>query len=513
MFAGALARAQAEAALSESEARFRSMADTAPVLIWMSGLDKGCTFFNKGWLDFTGRTLATELGSGWVEGVHPDDVDRCLDTYVNAFDRRHPFTMEYRLRRHDGEYRTVVDKGVPRFAPDGSFLGYIGCGDDVTERKRSEERPRQVLEAAPNAMLMVNQDGRITLVNAAVEAVFGYAREELIGSAIEILVPERFRPHHPHDRQNYFADPRVRTMGAGRELYGRRKDGSAVPVEIGLTPIQTPEGLFVLASVIDITARKAAELEAQRHRAELAHVARISTMGQLATALAHELNQPLTAILANAQTVQEWLATPSPDLAEVRETMDDIITEDVRASEVIRRMRGLLKKGELRSDPVDFNEVVREVTRLIANDALLRGASVELDLSPALPRVRGDAVQFQQVLLNLLVNGLHAVAEEPAPRRRVIVRTASRDGGVEVSVQDTGKGIAESDLQQVFAPFFSTKGEGLGVGLSISRSIVETYGGRIWAENDPDGGAIFRVRVPAPSTAAGPPEQAADLPG
>jgi PAS domain S-box-containing protein len=513
IFAGALARAHAEAALSESEARFRSMADAAPVLIWMAGLDKGCTFVNEGWLDFTGRPMAKELGSGWVEGVHADDVDRCLDTYASAFDLRQPFSMEYRLRRHDGQYRTIVDKGVPRFAPDGTFLGYIGCADDITERKRGEELPRQVLDAAPNAMIMVNQDGRITLVNAAVETVFGYAREELIGSAIEILVPERVRPHHPGDRTQYFADPRVRMMGAGRELYGRRKDGSAVPLEIGLTPIQTPEGLFVLASVIDITARKAAELEAERHRGELAHVARISTMGQLATSLAHELNQPLTAILANAQTVQEWLARPSPDLAEIRETVDDIVTEAMRASEVIRRMRGLLKKGELRSDAVDFNEVVREVTRLIANAALLRGASIEPDLSPALPRVRGDAVQFQQVLLNLLVNGLHAVAEQPPPRRRVIVRTASRDGGVEVCVQDTGKGIAESDLQQIFALFYSTKGEGLGVGLSISRSIVEAYGGRIWAENDPDGGAIFRIRLPAGPTAAGPPGPAADLPG
>ena len=189
VFAGALARAQAEAALSESEARFRSMADNAPVLIWMSGLDKGCTFFNKGWLDFTGRPMAKELGSGWVDGVHPDDVDRCLETYVSAFDLRHPFSMEYRLRRHDGQYRTIVDRGVPRFAPDGTLVGYIGCADDITERKRGEELPGQVLEAAPNAMIMANQDGRITLMNAAVETVFGYAREELIGSAIEILVP------------------------------------------------------------------------------------------------------------------------------------------------------------------------------------------------------------------------------------------------------------------------------------------------------------------------------------
>jgi C4-dicarboxylate-specific signal transduction histidine kinase len=245
----------------------------------------------------------------------------------------------------------------------------------------------------------------------------------------------------------------------------------------------------------------------------MAHLERVAAVGQLASALAHELNQPLTAILANAEATQQWLATPAPDLAEVREAVADIVAEDVRASEVIRRMRGLLRKGELRSDAVDLNEVVAEVTRLIANDARLRNATIECDLATTLPRVRGDVVQFQQVLLNLVVNGLHAVTEAPATRRTVTVRTIGVEGAVELSVRDTGQGIPDSDLQQVFAPFFSTKGEGLGVGLSISRSIVETYGGRIWAENDPAGGAIFRIRLPASSTAARPPERNSDLPG
>ena len=181
--------------------------------------------------------------------------------------------MEYRLRRHDGEYRWVLDRGVPRLAPDGTFLGYIGCGDDISERKLAQERPWQVLEAAPNAMIVVTQEGAITLVNAAVEAVLGYARDELIGNPVEMLIPERLRAHHPRHRKNYFAEPRVRAMGAGRELFGRRKGGGEIPIEIGLTPIATSEGLCALASIVDITARKAAELEAERHRAELAHVA------------------------------------------------------------------------------------------------------------------------------------------------------------------------------------------------------------------------------------------------
>src|SRR5262249_18427352 len=189
--------------------------------------------------------------------------------YVNAFDARQEFSMEYRLRRADGEYRWVLDKGVPRLALDGTFLGYIGCGDDITERKLAGERARQVLEAAPNAMVVVTQEGKITLANTAVEAVFGYGRDELVGGPVEVLLPERFRAQHPDDRRSYFADPKVRPMGAGRELFGRRKDGSEVPVEIGLSPVQTDTGLFVLASIIDITKRRQAEEDLRESQREL----------------------------------------------------------------------------------------------------------------------------------------------------------------------------------------------------------------------------------------------------
>jgi PAS domain S-box-containing protein len=224
--------------VTETDARFRAIADSAPVLLWMSGTDSSYTFFNKGWLDFTGRPLEQELGDGWSKGVHPDDVDRCLRTYVDAFDGRQAFEMEYRLRRHDGVYRWILARGVPRCGPNGTFVGYIGSAYDITELKEAEERPRLVLEAAPNGMIMISPEGAITYVNAAVEAIFGYAREELIGRPIETLVP---------------------TMGAGRELFSRRKDGSEVPVEIGLTPIEASGGPIVLLSIIDITTRRNSE--------------------------------------------------------------------------------------------------------------------------------------------------------------------------------------------------------------------------------------------------------------
>src|SRR6266568_4388266 len=180
----------AEEELRESEARFSTVAESAPVLIWMSGADKLCTFFNKGWLDFTGRSLEQEFGNGWTEGVHREDFDRCLDVYGNSFDARQPFTMEYRLRRSDGEYRWVLDSGTPRFASDGIFLGYIGSCIGITERKLEEERFRLVLDAAPNAIIMVDSAGVISFANASAATVFGYSLSELIGRPIETLIPE-----------------------------------------------------------------------------------------------------------------------------------------------------------------------------------------------------------------------------------------------------------------------------------------------------------------------------------
>src|SRR6059036_1092693 len=259
----------AEEELRESEERFRTVADAAPVLIWMSGPDKLCTFFNKGWLDFTGRTMEQELGKGWTEGVHAEDLDHCLEVYGNSFNARQPFTMEYRLRRNDGEYRWVLDNGIPRFASDGAFLGYIGSCIGITERKLAEEKFRLVIDAAPNAMIMVDSAGVISFANAPAATVFGYPLSELIGCHVETLIPERFRDRHAGYRRAFLSEPSSRAMGAGRDLFGRRKDGSEFPVEVGLNPIHTTEGFFVLASVIDITERKHAELAVRQSEERL----------------------------------------------------------------------------------------------------------------------------------------------------------------------------------------------------------------------------------------------------
>ena len=493
-------RKRAEGSLRESEERFRIMANTAPVMIWMSGTNKRCDYFNNRWLDFTGRTLEQELGDGWAKGVHRDDLERCLEIYRNSFDARQEFTMEYRLRRWDGEYGWVLNHGVPRFEPAGIFLGYIGSCIDVTERKHAEEKFRLAVEASPSAIVMTNQQGKIVLVNAQAESLFGYLRDELIDQPVEILVPERFRASHPAHRAEFCAASQPRAMGAGRDLFARRKDGTERLVEIGLAPIHTQEGILALTAILDITERRRAELELREQRLNLVHMSRVSTMGELAASLAHELNQPLTAILSNAQAAQRFLAANPTDLEEVREILKDIVQDNSRAGEVIHRMRALVKKGELDIMPLDLAALIRDVVLLVRSDATLHNIHVSLEVDTHLPPVRGDKVQLQQVTLNLLLNAFDAMHDCPPDKREIHVR-AARDGGrmVEITVADHGAGLTIDKLEKIFQPFYTTKHDGLGLGLSISRSIIEAHGGRLWADNNPDRGATFYFTLPVSS--------------
>jgi two-component system sensor kinase FixL len=486
-----------ELSLRESEERFRHMADTAPVLIWMSGPDKLCNFFNQSWLDFTGRGLEKELGDGWAEGVHPDDLAGCLKSYIEAFDARRPFTIEYRLRRHDGEYRWILDDGVPRFDSTENFLGYIGSAVDLTERKQSEERFRRVVEASPRGIILVNDQGRIILVNAETEGIFGYPRTELLGQTVDLLVPKRWHAQYQVLRDRFRKTPNMRMMRARRESAGLRKDGTEFPLEFGFSPVQGPEGNQILIAIEDITARKEAEAETLRQRNQLAHVARVSTMGQLASSLAHELNQPLGAILRNAEAAELLLLEPSPDLEEVRAILTDIRKDDQRAGDVIDRMRALMRRGEVRRLSVNLHLLTGEVLVLLRPDADSRRVRLVLEADATLPPVLGDWVQLQQVVLNLVLNAMEALKDNPPANRLVVVRTRPSGAMVEVAVSDNGHGIPADKLLRVFEPFFTSKPGGLGMGLSISRSIVEAHRGRLWAENNADGsGATFHFTLP-----------------
>ena len=373
----------------------------------------------------------------------------------------------------------------------------IAAAEIAARLRASEQRFRTVVEAVPSAILLVREDGVITLANAQAETVFAYAREELVGRPVEMLMPERFRASHAGLRLDYARDARARMMGSGRELFARRKDGGEIPVEIALNPMLADEGASVLVSVADITKRIQAEREAARQRDELAHLSRVAMLGELSGSLAHELNQPLTAILSNAQAAQRFLNQSPPRVEKLAEILIDIVKSDHRAGAVIQRLRSMLRKEEAQRHPLDVNEVVEESLRLVRSDLLNRQVVVSTELAEALPAVSGDRNQLQQVLLNLMINGCDAMDGRPAESRLLVRTRGTANGNVEISVADRGAGIPSEDLERIFEPFVTTKAHGLGLGLPICRSIVEAHGGRLWATNNADRGATVHCELPA----------------
>ena len=373
----------------------------------------------------------------------------------------------------------------------------------VRQLQAAEERLSLVVEASPNAIIVVNAEGKIDLANAQVEVVFGYRRHELVGHPVQILIPELFGSQRTDDSVSYFRGPEPGAIGTVRELFGRRKDGSLVPIEIGLNPIHTPEAPLVLASITDITPRRQAELEAARQRSELAHLSRVTLLGELSGSLAHELNQPLGAIVTNAGAALRFLARDTLSGEKLREVLEDIASDGRRASEVIRGIRGMARKKDAARQLANLNDVITGVIRLTRSDALAHDCPVVSELHPMLPQVKADVVQVQQVFLNLILNAFEASQEVPRGQRQIIIRTERETNGtVLASVRDFGTGLPPEAPERVFDQFYSTKKDGMGIGLCIAQSIASAHGGTLHAENAKGGGAEFFFRLP-PSNEAG----------
>jgi PAS domain S-box-containing protein len=501
-------RVTGETELRESESRFRIVADAAPVLIWMAGVDQLCTFFNKPWLEFTGRSMEQELGNGWAEGVHSDDLQNCLDVYTEAFDARQPFVMQYRLRRNDGTFRWVSDQGVPRYDAQGRFAGYIGSCVDVTELvnkdaalRESEERMRMAAEAvnlgiwewdlskdeiwatnARRALLGWPASGKITLEHFISRLHPG--DRDRIRQAIDDAI---------HKGQDFDSEYRlVLPDGIVRWMATRgsvRLDAHGKPAQL-------------LGISIDITARKQAELEAKQRRDELSHLSRVALIGEMSASIAHELNQPLAGIASNAGAGQRFIDRGNVDLQEIRELLADIGADARRASDVVRGIRGMIKKEQMGRQRINLNDIVTNVVHILSSDALLHWCELKTSLDTNLPMVEADPIQIQQVLINLVVNAFEAMPETPVSTREVEINTQQNaDGAVRVSVRDYGVGISPETRSRLFEQFFTTKAEGLGMGLAIARSIVEAHAGTIDAESAEDGGARFHFTLPR-STAA-----------
>lgn len=490
--------------LRDSERQAELAARAADLGLW--GWD---VVQHKHWVSDLGlRLLGFAPGQAFDEvdllrRIHPDDLVVPGRALEQALRNGGDYRADYRITTHAGALRHLSVRGQLELSVSGVPSRIHGVVSDVTERLHQEERFALAVEASPTAMLMTRQDGAITLANHQTEVVFGYTREQLLGMSVDELLPASVRPGHAALRRDYFAQASARLMGAGRELHGRRQDGREVPVEVALNPIRVGDELYVLASIVDISERRRLEAEAARHRDELAHLSRVALLAELSGSLAHELNQPLTAILSNAQAATRFLAMDPPELGEVAESLANIVESDKRAGEVIRRLRAMLRKEAADHREIDLNEVVADVMRIIRSDLLNRSTEAVLELDPDLPRVWGDKVQLQQVLLNLITNGSDAMGGLPGGRRLVIRTRRLPDRGVQVSVSDVGAGIPEDQLEAIFHPFVSTKADGMGLGLAVCTSIIESHRGKLWASNNQGPGASLHFSLP-PGDAAHP---------
>ena len=375
---------------------------------------------------------------------------------------------------------------------------------NAVERKHSESRTkatelkyRTVADYTYDWEYWSHIDGSLEYVSPSCERISGHSVQDFKENPAllrEIIVPE--------DKKTWDAH----TLKSGKKFIPgevqiriRRKDGKIRWIEHVCQPVTDPQGtlLGLRASNRDITERKQAELDAQRHRAELTHVSRIATLGELSASLAHELNQPLTAILSNAQAARRFLTGDQADPDEVNEILNDIINDDKRAADMIKRLRSLMRRKELAFTSLDLNKVVRGVAELVNREAFTKNVLLVLDLAEGLPYVQGDAIHLQQVALNLIINGTEAMETADHPSGELRILTAKHDkNAVRVSVRDQGTGIDEDHITGIFEAFYTTKSEGMGMGLSICRSIIEAHGGQLWAENNPDRGATVSFTVP-----------------
>ncbi|MDD5544177.1 MAG: PAS domain S-box protein, partial [Acidobacteriia bacterium] len=417
------------------------------------------------------------------------------------------------LISRDGKETAIDDSAAPIRNARGEIIGVVLIFRDITERRQAEERFRLAVEAAPNGMIVTDEEGKMILVNSEMERLFGYSHEEMIGQPVEFLAPLRLGDSHVQYRKSFYANPEARLMGEGRDLRGRRKDGSEFPVEIALNPIETSRGRWVLSAVVDITERKrmeqerlemvakestlASERALRETEAELARVARGLTLGELASSIAHEVNQPLTGVVTNAEAGLRWLGSEPPNLPEVRESLALIARDANRASAVIQRIRGFLKKGNQEITSFDINEAFQEVLALAESHLIRSGVEVRTQFATGLPRVLGDRIGVQQVFLNLIMNSRDAmITVNDRPRDLVVTSQESNGGGILVKIQDSGVGIRPEDTTRIFEAFFTTKTNGMGLGLSISRSIIEAHGGRIWAEAGDGPGLTVQFSLP-----------------
>jgi two-component system, LuxR family, sensor kinase FixL len=358
-----------------------------------------------------------------------------------------------------------------------------------------EAHLRSIIETIPDAMIVIDERGRILSFSTAAEQMFGYAEAELLGENVSALMPSPDRERHDLYLARYLATGAAKIIGIGRVTTARHRDGTTFPIDLHVGEAQIGEARVFTGFIRDLTEREQAELRVHDLQTELAHVSRVTAMGALATAIAHELNQPLTSIANYVETAEELLVDPDAETLEiVREALRQCAADSMRAGQIVRRLRDFISRGETEHRVESLERVVNEASALALVGAGDRGVEVEVKLDPAIDHVFIDRIQVQQVIFNLVRNAIEAMADSPVRRLRISAKPVA-DHQVQLSIEDSGPGLPPEVAERLFQPFLSTKAEGMGVGLSICHTIITGHGGRIWAEPSSLGGSAFHFTL------------------
>jgi two-component system sensor kinase FixL len=372
------------------------------------------------------------------------------------------------------------------------------AGSRLNERTRQAisalAHVRSILDTVPDAMVVIDHRGTVMSFSTAAERLFGWAADEIIGRNVSALMPEPYRSAHDGYLERYLRTGERRIIGIGRVVVGERRDGSTFPMELAVGEMQGSAHPYFTGFVRDLTDRQSTERRLQDLQSELVHVSRLTAMGEMASALAHELNQPLSAIANYMKGAERHLAADRPDRDKLHHALSSATAQALRAGEIIRRLRDFVAKGEADRAIEGLAILVEEAGALAMIGAKERGVRLKFDIDRRLKYVLADKVQVQQVLLNLMRNAIDAM-EGSARRDLTVSAVPAGEDMVEVRVADTGPGIAPEIADRLFQPFMSTKAQGMGVGLSISRTIIEAHGGRIWVEPNPEGGSVFHFTL------------------
>jgi two-component system sensor kinase FixL len=381
---------------------------------------------------------------------------------------------------------TMADRGpINRLTPTPA--------DD--HRIESEAYLRSVLDTVPDAIIVIDEAGVIQSFSSAAETQFGWSADEIIGQNVRFLMPQPYRHGHDGYLDHYRRTGERRIIGIGRIVVGERKDGSTFPMELAVGEMRSGDARYFTGFVRDLTERRDTQARMQELQAELLHISRLTALGEMASTLAHELNQPLSAIANYLNGGRKLLERETPDTVRAAEAMNKAAEQALRAGQIIRRLRDFVSRGESDREIASLSKLVEEASALALIGAKELGVRVSYQFDPHVDLVVADKVQVQQVILNLIRNAIDAMITSPTRFLKITTQAADEDGLARVSVADTGPGLSPDIASRLFQPFVTTKAQGMGVGLSISRTIIESHGGRVWVDSNADGGATFHFTM------------------